>query len=477
MDDDELAFTSAAVLADLVRRRELSPTEIVQRVLDRAEASQPDLNAFITIAHEQALADAQAAERMLMAGDELGPLHGVPFTVKDLIDTAGVRTTYGSLILENNVPREDGPAVARMKASGAIMIAKVTTPEFGHNPMTEAPLFGATRNPWDLSRTPGGSSGGSAAAVAAGIAPLSIGTDAGGSIRIPAACCGIVGLKATLGCIPHDTAPDTFGSFSNQGPMTRTVMDAALMMQSMAGAHPADVHSHGLPGIDYVDAAAGQGDLSGLRVAYRPLMGNRIVDPEIVAATEDAVGVLESLGARVDRVNEDFENTEPYWLVITQSLWVARFEGWLETWRDRMTPTLVQGIDEGREYSAVDLQRAIVFRTKLFRQVQGWFGDYDLLITPTLARTALNVDHDFAAAVEICGEPTGKVRQHWYPYTHPFNMTGHPAITLPAGLHSDGLPMAVQLVGPLSSEALLLRAAALFEQARPWAAHRPPETG
>jgi aspartyl-tRNA(Asn)/glutamyl-tRNA(Gln) amidotransferase subunit A len=474
---DDLAWASAADLAARVRRREVSPVEVVETVLRRAEASQFSLNAFITIPHEQALEAARTAERAVSAGGPLGALHGVPFTVKDLVDTAGVRTTYGSLILEHNVPAEDGPAVARMKAAGAIMVGKVTTPEFGHKPMNEAPLFGVTRNPWDLSRSPGGSSGGSGAAVAAGIAPLSIGTDAGGSIRIPAACCGIVGMKATLGCVPHDTAPDTFGSFSNQGPMTRTVMDTALMMQAMAGPHPTDIHSHGLPAIDYVGAATADVDLTGLRVAYRPRMGNRIVDPEVLTALEDAARVLEKAGARVVTVEEAFENTEPYWLVITQSLWVARFEHWLPEWRDRMTPTLVRGIEEGRGYSAVELQHAVVFRTRLFRQVQSWFEDFDLLLTPTLARTAIDAEHPFEDPVTIAGEVAGKIRQHWYPYTHPFNMTGHPAITLPAGLHSDGLPMAIQLAGPLSSEALLLRAAACYERERPWAHRRPPLDG
>jgi aspartyl-tRNA(Asn)/glutamyl-tRNA(Gln) amidotransferase subunit A len=470
----DLAWASAADLAVRVRRREVSPVELVELVLRRAEASQPTLNAFITIAHEQALEAARAAERAVTGGGPLGPLHGVPFTVKDLVDTAGVRTTYGSLILEHNVPDVDGPVVARMKAAGAIMVGKVSTPEFGHKPMNEAPLFGVTRNPWDTSRSPGGSSGGSGAAVAAGIAPLSIGTDAGGSIRIPAACCGIVGMKATLGCIPHDTAPDTFGNFSNQGPMTRTVMDAALMMQAMSGPHPADIHSHGRAPVDHVGAVAAGSGLEGLRVACRPRMGNRVVDPEVLAALEDAVRVLEGAGARVVTVEEEFENTEPYWLVITQSLWVARFEHWLPDWRGRMTPTLVQGIEEGRGYSAVELQRAVVFRTRLFRQVQSWFEDFDLLLTPTLSRTAIDAEHPFEEPVTIAGEVAGKIRQHWYPYTHPFNMTGHPAITLPAGLHSEGLPMAIQLVGPLSSEALLLRAAARYERERPWAHLRPP---
>ena len=473
MVDEDLLFTPASELAQRIREGELSPVALTRAVIERAYATQDTLNAFITIADEQAMASAHAAEQAVASGAPLGPLHGVPFTVKDLIDTEGVRTTYGSFILEHNVPNADGPAVARMKAAGAILIGKVTTPEFGHKPMNEAPLFGRTLNPWHPSRTPGGSSGGSAAAVAAGIAPLSIGTDAGGSTRIPAACCGIVGLKATLGCIPHDTAPDTFGNFSNQGPMTRTVLDCALMMAAMAGPHSADIHAHGLPQIDYLKAAAGHDDLSDLRIAYRPLMGNQRVDREVLAATEDAVQVMRDAGAIVECVNEEFENTEPYWLVITQSLWVARFEQWLGEWRHRMTPTLVQGIEEGRRYSAVDLQRAIVFRTQLFRRVQSWFDRYDLLLTPTLSRTALDAEHDFYAPVSVDGEVQGKIRQHWYPYTHPFNMTGHPAITLPCGFHSDGLPMAIQLVGPLSSEARLLQVAALYERARPWALHRP----
>ena len=473
----DLAFTAAADLARLIRTREVSPVEVTRLVLDRAEASQAALNAFITIPAEQALADARAAEAAVLRGDALGPLHGVPFTVKDLVDTAGVRTTYGSLILERNVPARDSVTVARMKAAGAVMCGKVTTPEFGHKPMNEAPLFGKTRNPWDLGRTPGGSSGGSAAAVAAGIAPLSIGTDAGGSIRIPAACCGIVGMKATLGLVPHDSAPDGFGSFSNHGPMTRTVMDAALMLDAMAGADDADPHSHGLPREDWVAAARGEGDLKGLRVAYRPRMGNSLIDAEVAAAAEDCVALLAGMGATVTVVEEDFENTEPYWLVITQSLWVARFDKWLPEWRDRMTPTLVRGIDEGRGYSAVDLQHAIVFRTALFRRVQSWFRDHDMVVMPTLSRTALDLDHDFYEPVAIAGQATGKIRQHWYPYTHPFNMTGHPAITLPAGWHSDGLPFGIQFVGPLSGEARLLHAAALFERARPWAERRPKVKG
>ena len=477
MSNDELAFTSAIELAAMVREKKVSPVELAEMVLDRAEATQSSLNAFITIPRDHTMAAAREAEAAVSRGDELGPLHGVPFTVKDLVDTEGLRTTYGSLVLENNIPTADSVTVARMKAAGAVLAGKVTTPEFGHKPMNEAPIFGRTLNPWDTTRTPGGSSGGSAAAVAAGIAPLSIGTDAGGSIRIPAACCGITGMKATMGLVPHDNAPDSFGNFSNQGPMARTVADTALMLQVIAGADPRDPHSHGLPVDDYVGAARGEGDLRGLRVAYRPRMGNTVVDPEIESQMADSLAALRDLGAEIDLVEEDFENTEPYWLVITQSLWVARFEKFLPEWEDRMTPSLVRGIKEGMGYSAADLQRAIVFRTQLYRRVQSWFQDYDLLVTPTLTRTALDAGHDLYDPVIIANQITGKVRQNWYPYTHPFNMTGHPSLTVPCGWCADGLPAGIQFTGPMMSDARLLRVAALFERARPWAHKRPVVEG
>jgi aspartyl-tRNA(Asn)/glutamyl-tRNA(Gln) amidotransferase subunit A len=221
----DLAYTSAAELAALIARRAVSPVEAVDVVLDRIEKTQPTLNAFITVCAEEARAAAKDAEAAVMRGDTLGALHGVPFAVKDLVNTAGVRTTFGSWALADNVPSADSPAVARLKAAGAILVGKTATPEFGHKCFTEAPLFGRTANPWNLSRTPGGSSGGAAAAVAAGLGPIGIGTDGGGSSRIPAACCGIVGFKQTLGLVPHDLTPDGFGNQSHITPMTRTVMD------------------------------------------------------------------------------------------------------------------------------------------------------------------------------------------------------------------------------------------------------------
>jgi aspartyl-tRNA(Asn)/glutamyl-tRNA(Gln) amidotransferase subunit A len=463
----------AASLAEKIRRREVSPVEAVDAVLDRIERLEPALNAFITVTAEPARAAAREAEAQVMRGEALGPLHGVPFTVKDLVNTAGVRTTFGSLIHENNVPKQDAVAVARLRAAGVILVGKTTTPEFGHMPFTEAPLFGRTRNAWDAARTSGGSSGGAAVAVASGMAPLAVSTDGGGSTRIPAACNGVLGFKQSLGLVPHDQTPDAFGNMSYIGPTTRTVLDAALMLQAMGGPHAADPHSDGVPAIDFVAAAQDTGALKGKRIAWRPYIGNTVCDAEVLAAAERSARLLEEAGGRVAPMADDFAPTEPIWLVLTQSFWHARFADLLPQWRDRMTPTLVRGVEEGARYSARQLQDAAHERTRIFRQVQGWFTEADLIVTPTLTRTALAIDHDFYAPVEIGGRKVDTVRKAWYPYTHPFNLTGHPAVTVPCGFARDGLPIAVQIVGRRYEDALVLSAARFLEEAQPWASRWP----
>ena len=470
----DLAFASAAELATLVATRAISPVELVEHALARIAQSQPTLNAFITLCAEEARAAAWEAEAAVMLGDPLGPLHGVPFAVKDLVNTAGVRTTFGSVALADNVPAADSPSVARLKAAGAILVGKTTTPEFGHKCFTEAPLFGRTANPWDLSRTWGGSSGGAAASVAAGLVPIGIGTDGGGSSRIPAACCGVVGFKQTLGLVPHDLTPDGFGNQSHITPMTRTVTDTALMLQAMAGPDPCDPHSLGLAPPDFVAAARPEGDLAGIRIAWRPYLGNDKLAAEVREACEAALKALEALGAVVEPVEDDFQTTEPIWLVLTQSFWNARFRRYVGQYGNRMSDTLIRQMETGAAHSAVALQDAMFERTRVFREIEGWFTDFDLVATPTLSRTALPIDHDFFAPIEIDGVRAGTVRQSWYPYTLPFNLSGSPAVTLPCGFASDGLPMGLQLVGPHLGDARLLRAAALYELARPWAEKLPP---
>ncbi len=474
---DDLAFTSAAELAALIAQRVVSPVEIVDIVLDRIEKTQPTLNAFITVCADEARAAAKEAEAAVMRGDALGPLHGVPFAVKDLVNTAGLRTTFGSWALADNVPSADSPSVARLKAAGAVLVGKTTTPEFGHKCFTEAPLYGRTANPWDLARTCGGSSGGAAAAVAAGLGPIGIGTDGGGSSRIPAACCGVVGFKQTLGLVPHDLTPDGFGNQSHITPMTRTVMDAALMLQAMAGPHRCDPHSLGLAVPDFVAAARPDGDLKGVRIAWRPLLGNTILSREVRDACEQALAVFAELGAIVEPVDDNFTGTEPIWLILTQSFWNARFRRYVAQFGNRMSETLLRQMDNGAGHTAVELQEAMFERTRVFREIQDWFERYDIVATPTLSRTALAIDHDFFAPIEIDGQVADTVRKAWYPYTLPFNLSGNPAVTLPCGFDADRLPIGLQLIGPHLGDARLLRAAALFEQARPWAAERPQIPG
>jgi aspartyl-tRNA(Asn)/glutamyl-tRNA(Gln) amidotransferase subunit A len=471
MADLDLLYTPAVELAGRIRRKELSPVELIDAVLARIEATQPTINAFITVTAESARAEAKAAEQAVMAGRPLGPLHGIPFSVKDLTPTAGVRTTMGSPIFAGQVPAEDAVPVARARAAGAILVGKTTTPEFGHKPLTDGPLFGRTVNPWDHSRTCGGSSGGAAAAVALGMGPLALGTDGGGSVRIPAACCGIVGLKATLGRIPNVHAPDSFANISYIGPMTRTVADNRLLYEVMAGPDPRDVHAI-RPFA--ADQRLPDGRLEGIRIGWMARVGNR-VDPEVLAQGEAIVRLLEDMGALVEPVEHDFASLEREFLIILQSGLSARLRRYLPEYAERIDASLRTTIERGSAWSAEDLQQAGLARTELFRRLQKEFERYDFLLSPTLAAPALPVDQDAFAPVIVDGEPAGDLRGAWYPYTWPFNLTGHPALTIPSGWSAAKLPTAVQIVGPFYAEARLFDLAARLEAVRPWAHQRPPE--
>lgn len=469
----DLAYASAAELAAGIRSKKLSSVEVVRASLARAETVQAATNCFITICGEQALAAAAAADKALAAGQSLGPLHGVPFHVKDLVNTKDVRTTFASFMHEHNVPKADSVSVARLKEAGAILTAKTTTPEFGHMPYTEAPLFGRTRNAWAADRTSGGSSGGAAVALAAGVCPIGIGTDAGGSTRIPAACNGVIGFKQSAGVIPHDMSHEVFANVSSINPMARTVMDTALMLEAMAGTHPSDPYSYGAPSAGFVAAAAPEGSLKGMRMAWRPLLGNTVIDSEVLELCEAAAMTLGKLGAAVEPMDDDLEPVEPTWFAYSSAMWNARFRDALPQWRERISPTLIRQMDLGKDTTGEAVGRSLAARTVLFRKVQSWFERFDVIVTPTLARTAIDIQERLFEPIEIEGRKVDTVRKAWYPYTHPFNLTGHPAVTLPCGFHSDGLPVAIQLVGRRGEDARLLRVAALFEQARPWAHKRP----
>lgn len=465
MHSDDLAFMPATELAAAIRARKVSPVEVVEAVLTRIGALNPRLNAYSTLTSEAARGAARAAEAAVMRGDRLGPLHGVPVSVKDLVITQGVRTTFGSRIHAEYIPEEDAPSVERLKAAGAILVGKTTTPEFGWKGVTDSPLLGVSRNPWNLERTPGGSSGGAGAAVAAGLAPLAVGTDGGGSIRIPGSFCGVFGLKPTYGLVPAYPASAT-GTLSHVGPMTRTVRDAALMLQVMAGPDDRDPLSFPSTGQD-LTAGLG-GEIRGLRVAWSPTLGYAAVDPEVRSVTEAAVKCFEGLGCHLEPIERVFEDPDPIWSPLFYGGIAGRLHDSLEEWRDRMDPGLVQVVEEGSRISAVQLGQATSARAAFTQEVRKLFTGYDLLLTPTLAVPP------FTAGLERPPAKRGGSRLAWVAFTYPFNLTGHPAATVPCGFTQDGLPIGLQIVGRRLADFTVLRAAAAFEAAAPWTGRRPP---
>jgi len=463
---DDLCFLSAIELRGRINAKEISPVEVTKAVLARAERLQPELNCFITLCGEQALAEAKESERRIMGGKPLRMLEGIPFTVKDIVNTKGVRTTFGAVPYANNVPDHDAVAVARLRAAGGILIGKTTTPEFGSKCLTDSPLFGRTRNAWSAERSSGGSSGGAAVAVATGIAPLAIATDGGGSTRIPAACNGVVGIKQSNGVIPHSQVQDAFGNQTYVTPMTRTVADTALMMQVMAGEDASDPWSIGIPRADYIEDASPRGDLSNKKILFCLAPPGRKVSADVAAAFRTSLKTLEACGAKLEEMPGDGFEVEPIWRAINHTAWRTRFEQLAAEHPRELSETFLRQIALAQRMSGVDYQQAMFDRTILFRRVQSLLARADLLAMPTITRTALPIEQDLFGTIDIDGEIRDDVRPNWFPWTMPFNMTGHPAVSMPCGFGRDGLPIGLQLVGQFRGDAELLRACALFEAAQ-----------
>ena len=476
MTDTDLLFTPAVKAAALIRARKLSPVEYLDAVLKAAERTQPKLNCFREVIAEQARRDAKKAEEAVVRGEKLGPLHGVPVSVKDLVDVAGVPTRHGSAIFEENPPAaSDDVLVQRLRAAGAIVFAKATTPEFGVKGLTDGPAFGITRNPWNLARTPGGSSGGSAAAVAAGVGPLSLGTDGAGSVRGPASCSGLVGLKATLGAVPADTTRDAFGNNVYAGPLARTITDAAIMHAVLTGPSGKDPWSLGGEDKRQLSPTLMGEDLSGIRIGYIELTANPRIAADVRTNTRASLDAWRDMGADVEEVTEKIDWIEYEGRVLYQANFAVFCAQYLPKWQNQMDPVTLAFMDRGAKFTLADFRNAQFARTTLFRKIQSLLERYDFLVTPTNARTALDVTHDAANdEVMIDGVKCGITRQGWTSYQYPFNLTGHPALALPSGFGVDGLPTSVQIVGKWGAETDVLRLGALLERARPWAQHRPP---
>jgi aspartyl-tRNA(Asn)/glutamyl-tRNA(Gln) amidotransferase subunit A len=468
MPDDRLCWMPATELAAAIARRKVSPVEVVNAVLERTDRLK-ELNAWCLLDADGARAQARAAERAVMKrGARLGPLHGVPFGVKDLVITRGMRTTFGTPLYRDNVPEEDAPSVARLKAAGAILLGKTNTPTFGWVGVTDNLLFGPTRNPWSHAHTPGGSSGGAGAAAAAGLAPLHVGTDGGGSIRKPAAWCGVYGLKPSYGRValhPHGAA----WSLSHAGPMTRTVKDAALMLNVMAGPDERDQYSLPYEGVDYVKAL-GAG-VKGLRVAYSATLGIApAVDPEIAAACAKTAHLLRRAGARVDDVEPTWPSPYDCWRATFYGGIATRLAPYLER-RGEIDPGLLAIVQEVQGWPPTRYVQAWFDRLAWWQHARAFFETYDLLLSPAAGCPPLPLGELFAT--EIAGKKVG--RDAGSIFTFPFNMTGQPAASVPCGFTKAGLPIGLQVVGRRFADATVLRASAALERLQPWAARKPPE--
>ncbi|MGG5823226.1 amidase [Falsiroseomonas sp. HW251] len=450
----------ATDVAAMVAARQVSPVDVMDAVLARAEAMQPVLNLFVQPLFDQARDAAKVAEAQVMKGESLGPLHGVPFTLKDNVAMRGLPTLNGTVAVTPPPAEEDWAVLARLRAAGGIPIGKTTLPEFAHKVLTDSIQCGVTRNPWNLERTPGGSSGGASAALAAGVAPLGIGTDGGGSIRCPASCAGLVGLKATLGRIPNETFPDPFGNYAFVGPMARTVADAALMFSVMEGAESRDPWSLGLP--PHPPAAP----VKGLRIGWIEHFGKYRTHPEVLAAITTARKALEEAGAIIEPLADPcFDDVFDTYIVVATTAHAARLGPLEERAGEKMTDSMRDSIGIGRRFSAADLVRAMDRRGALHRAVQRLFGRFDLIATPTMLAPPAPLDAGGSVASAFYAE--------WAAPLYPFNLTGHPAASVPCGFGSEGTPIGLQLVGPWHGERRILTVAQALEDALDWPSRWP----
>ncbi len=459
-DNIDICYLPATELLKHYRRKSLSPVEVTKAVLARIEAVDPHVNAFCLVDAESALAAARASEARWMQREPRGMVDGIPATVKDLILSEGWPTLRGSkTVARNQNWPEDAPAVARLREEGAVLVGKTTTPEYGWKGVTDSPLTGITRNPWDTSKTPGGSSGGAAAAAALGMGCLHIGTDGGGSIRMPSGFTGIFGLKAHFGRVPAFPA-SPMGPRSHVGPMTRTVGDTALMMNAIAMPDARDWFSLPYDGRDYRIGL--EDGVEGLRIAYSPALGYAKVDPEIAEAVNRAVQVFVDMGAEVDEVDPGFE--DPAWVFRTHWYFGAAnlYRKLTPEQRKLMDPGFVEVAEEGLTYTSEQIAKAAEARSSLGLTMNLFHESYDLLLTPTLPQPAFDAGIEFPAGKGFSRWPD------WAPFSHPFNLTQQPAASAPCGFTKAGLPIGLQIVGPAHADALVLQAARAYESAHPF---------
>ena len=459
------AFTSGGVAA----------RDIVEGLLARCVRAEP-FNPIATLDAEGARSTADRLDARRKQGAAFGALAAVPVSAKDLILTKGLRTAFASLTMKDNVPAQDAGAIGQWRAADAILFAKTTTPEFGHKVLTDSRLHGITRNPWNREHTSGGSSGGAAVSIALGLGPIAMTTDGAGSGRIPAACCGVYGLKATLGRVPHEVPPDQFGQLTYLGVMARHPADLGAGLASMSRGHPEDPWTAAIGRTPFAWPQPGGDDpIAGKRVTVIRRMTGGYLDPDTEARLDAAIAFLDRRGATI----REMDGREVDWKLdvarlILRANQIERFGEILKTRRGDLDPSFARTLDEGEAIDVVTLRRALLDRTAAFRSVQRLFADADLLLTPTVATPAPLAAQDQFAPLVVDGKPIGDLRSAWYTYTIPFNMTGHPAISIPFGHSKGGLPIGIHFVAPWFAERELIALAEAFDAETHASALFPP---
>jgi aspartyl-tRNA(Asn)/glutamyl-tRNA(Gln) amidotransferase subunit A len=455
-------------MREKILNQELTSIEITETIIERIEKINPIINAYCTPTFDLAREMATEADKKLKNGEKLGLLHGIPTSIKDLNLIKGVRTTFGSKIHENFIPDEDSVATARLRNEGCVFLGKTNTPEFGFKGVTDNLIFGASKNPWNLGKTTGGSSGGAAGACASGISPLAQGSDGGGSIRHPAGLCGIFGLKPNYGRVPlYPRESIAAYDLAVVGPIVRYVKDAALMLDAMKGPYEREMFM--LPHDDVSYFKTVEDKPKDLKIGYTLNLGYaKHVDSEVGAAVVDSALKLEEFGWKVEEAKMKIKKPERPFLTLWSSLFAYDLKPFLDKWRDKLDPALVKLVEGALSYQPFDLPKAIAGRKKFYESFMSYFKNYDILITPTTAVVAFDLGQPYAMLInEIKVSPTA-----WQPFTYPFNMTGQPAATIPCGW-SGGLPIGMQIVGKHYDEKTVLQVSKAFEEITPWQDKRP----
>ena len=463
MPNTDINFMTAVELAQRIRSRELSCTEVMQAHLDQIDRVNPKVNAIVTYQPDRALEGAKAADESLQRGDDVGVLHGLPVAHKDLVDTAGVRTTYGSPIYADHIPEQDMLLVERLKQAGAISVGKTNTPEFGAGSQTFNEVFGATLNPYDLTKTCGGSSGGAAVALACGMVPIADGSDLGGSLRNPSNFCNIVGFRTAIGRVPVWPSQTPWSALAVQGPMARTVQDAALMLSAIAGPDercPVALTDAGESFNPLVHSL--ERDFGGVRIAWSSDIGGLPVDSRIVSVIESQRGTFGELGCDIDEACPDFSGANEAFMVSRAAGMAATRAEMLETHRDQLKDTVIWNIEEGLNLSAADVGKAEVKRAALYERVHNFMETYEFMVFPVSQHPPFDVTQPYLTEVNGVQMET---YIDWMRSCYYITATGLPAISVPCGFTEDGLPVGVQIVGRHQSEFSVLQLAFAFQQA------------